>query len=291
MEQVIFKRQMMVLFILLLMNIYLGTIIFYFLFFPEKVVFLNVGQGDAELIATRAGNILIDAGPNNSLLFALSKVLPFYERTIDLVIISHPNKDHYNGLFELLDKYQVRAVILNNYTYPSSSFQKLLKELQKQKILLIEGEKNLRVRWQKEDVSNRLLVIYPFQNETFSLEANSSCLVLDLLFHHYQFLFPGDISSSQEKKIIETFQFPSSSLNILKVAHHGSRYSSSALFLKAFHPQIAILEVGENNYHQPHQETLSRLQQIGAQIFRTDINGNIQFIFKNKHFKIQIENH
>ena len=277
---------------LLLANIFTWWIIVDFQTTKETVAFLNVGQGDAELISNAAGNILIDAGPNNKILFELGKILPFYDRTIDLFILSHPNKDHFNGLFEILDKYKIKAVMLNNFTYPSSSFQKLLEELKKRHILIIQGFEGVSISWpacagrQKQD---KLLVIYPPENLLFSNDPNNSCLVLNLALANNQFLFTGDISSTQEKKLSSFLASLKDQFKVLKVAHHGSNYSSSDLFLKTFKPKIAIIEVGENSYNQPHPDVLKRLNDIGAQIFRTDINDTIQFIYDNK-LKIKAEN-
>jgi len=259
---------------LLVANIFTWWIIVDFQTTKETVAFLNVGQGDAELISNAAGNILIDAGPNNKILFELGKILPFYDRTIDLFILSHPNKDHFNGLFEILDKYKIKAVMLNNFTYPSSSFQKLLEELKKRHILIIQGFEGVSINWQKQD---KLLVIYPPENLLFSNNPNNSCLVLNLALANNQFLFTGDISSTQEKKLSSFLASLKDQFKVLKVAHHGSNYSSSDLFLQAFNPRLAIIEVGENSYNQPHPEVLKRLNEIGAQIFRTDVNGTIQF--------------
>jgi len=297
--------------LLLISNVFTWWIIVDFRMAKETVAFLNVGQGDAELINNTAGNILIDAGPNNKILFELGKILPFYERTIDLFILSHPNKDHFNGLFEILDKYKIRAVMLNNFTYPSSSFQKLLEELKKRHILIIKGFEGVRISWftrpnfvhppqismkfgrASENLDgpaqDKLLVIYPPENLIFSNDPNSSCLVLDLVLETNHFLFTGDIGSAQEKKLFSFFASLKDQFKVLKVAHHGSNYSSSDLFLKTLKPQIAIIEVGENSYNHPHPEVLKRLNEIGAQIFRTDINGTIQFIYDNK-LKIKAEN-
>jgi len=274
------KGYLLFLLFLLLANVFTWWIIADFRMAKETVAFLNVGQGDAELISNAAGNILIDAGPNNKILFELGKILPFYDRTIDLFILSHPNKDHFNGLFEILDKYKIRAVILNNFTYPSSSFQKLLEELKKRHILIIKGFEGVRISWpacaggQKQD---KLLVIYPPENLIFSNDLNNSCLVLDLALETNHFLFTGDISSTQEKKLSSFLASLKDQFKVLKVAHHGSNYSSSDLFLKTLQPKVAIIEVGENSYNQPHPDVLKRLQDIGSLIFRTDVNGTIQF--------------
>lgn len=270
---------------LLLANIFAWWVIWDFQTAKETVAFLNVGQGDAELIRHAAGNILIDAGPGNRILFELSKILPFYDRTIDLVILSHPNKDHFNGLFELLDKYKIRAIMLNNFSYPGSSFQKLLSEIKKREIPMIKGFEGVRVSWQKID---KLLVFYPPENLAFSNNPNNACLVLDLSLKANHFLFTGDINSVQEKKLLALASSLKEQFKVLKVAHHGSNNASSDAFLEALEPQIAIIEVGENSYNHPHPEALKRLNGIGAQIFRTDINGTIQFISENNALKIKI---
>jgi len=286
------KRYLFFLLFLLLTNVFTWWIIIDFRMEKETVAFLNVGQGDAELIRNAAGNILIDAGPNNKILFELGKILPFYDRTIDLFILSHPNKDHFNGLFEILDKYKIKAVMLNNFTYPSSSFQKLLEELKKRHILIIKGFEGVSISWPAcagGQTQDKLLVIYPPENLLFSNDPNNSCLVLNLALANNQFLFTGDISSTQEKKLSSFLASLKDQFKVLKVAHHGSNYSSSDLFLKTFKPKIAIIEVGENSYNQPHPDVLKRLNDIGAQIFRTDINDTIQFIYDNK-LKIKAEN-
>lgn len=281
------KASLYLIALLLISNVFTWWIIIDFRMAKETVAFLNVGQGDAELISNAAGNILIDAGPNNKILFELGKILPFYDRTLDLFILSHPNTDHFNGLLEILDKYKIRAVMLNNFTYPSSSFQKLLEELKKRHILIIEGFEGVRISWQAQD---KLLVIYPPENSIFSNDPNNSCLVLDLALETKHFLFAGDISSAQEKKLSSFLTSLKDQFKVLKVAHHGSNYSSSDLFLKTFKPRIAIIEVGENSYNLPHPDVLKRLNEIGAQIFRTDINGTIQFIYDDNKLKIKAEN-
>jgi len=281
------KAPLYLIVLLIIANVFTWWIIVDFQTTKETVAFLNVGQGDAELISNAAGNILIDAGPNNKILFELGKILPFYDRTIDLFILSHPNKDHFNGLFEILDKYKIKAVMLNNFTYPSSSFQKLLEELKKRHILIIKGFEGVSISWpacaggpacagrQKQD---KFLVIYPPENLLFSNDPNNSCLVLDLALETNHFLFTGDISSTQEKKLSSFLASLKDQIKVLKVAHHGSNYSSSDLFLKTLKPKVAIIEVGENSYNQPHPDVLKRLQDIGSLIFRTDVNGTIQFL-------------
>ncbi|NMB92314.1 MAG: MBL fold metallo-hydrolase [Parcubacteria group bacterium] len=284
------KLLFLIFIILILTNCFTWGIISKALHIKNQVSFLNVGQGDAELIQTLAGNILIDTGPNAQVLFELGKILPFYDKTIDLVILSHPNKDHFNGLFYLLDKYKIRAVMLNNYTYPASTFQKLIQELQKRNILLIKGMANVRVNNFNNNEQDKLFIVYPPPELFFNNSPNQSCLVAALFLGNNQFLFPGDISISQEKQLLPWLKNLTSSFRILKVAHHGSNTASSENFLNVFHPQISIIEVGENSYGQPHPDILTRLKNISAQVLRTDINGTIQFLLENNALKMKTDN-
>jgi len=258
-------------------NLFAWWIIFDFFYYPKnEVSFLSVGQGDAELIQIPAGNILIDAGPDAKILSELDKSLSFYDKTIDLFILSHPNKDHFNGLFDILERYEVRTVMFNNLSYSDSLFQKLLQELDRRKILIIKGIAGTKVSWGKQD---NLLVIYPEIMVPANQDPNKFSSVDTLTLGQNCFLFTGDISSTQEKKILPLLSC-SGYNRILKVAHHGSNYSSCVQLLEEFDPQVAVIEVGENSYGHPHPDTLERLKDIGAQIFRTDLDGTIRFKVK-----------
>ncbi len=273
------KKSLLYLLLLLVFgNIFTYWIIFDFLEGSRgEVSFLSIGQGDAELVQIPAGNILIDAGPDAKILSELDKSLSFYDRTIDLFILSHPNRDHFNGLFDVLERYKVRAVMFDNLSYSDSLFQKLLKELKQRDILIIKGIAGTKVNWENQD---SLLVVYPKTMVSSKQDPNKFSLIANLILDKNCFLFTGDIDSAQEKKILSLISCPVNNSRILKVAHHGSRYSSCTQFLKEFNPQIAIIEVGENRYGHPHPDVIQRLTDIGAQIFRTDLDGTIRFKIK-----------
>jgi len=267
------KLRKYLLIILICANFFTFWIIFDYLFLEKgEVSFLDVGQGDAELIQTRSGNILIDAGPDISVISALDASLPFFDRTIDLFILSHPNKDHFNGLFEVLRRFNVRAVMLNNLSYPDSLYQKLLQELAKKDILVIQGIKGTKAILENDN----LFVLYPKAMVSSAEDPNKFSSVVSLDLGGNYFLFLGDISAVQEKEILPLLS-ENNKLRILKVAHHGSSYSSSWQFLEAFKPHFAVIEVGNNSYGHPHADTLNRLTQIGAKILRTDLEGTIRF--------------
>lgn len=260
--------------ILICANVFAYWIIFeYFYLGRGEVSFLDVGQGDAELIQVQSGNILIDAGPDASIIRELDNSLSFFDRTIDLFILSHPNKDHFYGIFEMLDKYKIRAVMLNNVFYSDSQYQKLLRELKKRNILTIRGFNGVKIDLGKED---NLFVLYPNVMVSLNEDPNKFSLVLSLYLGQNYFLFTGDIGSAQEKSIL-SFLPEDNKLRILKVAHHGSRYASSWQFLEYFRPHISVIEVGNNNYGHPHPDALERLEQVGSIIFRTDLDGTVRF--------------
>ena len=272
------KSLLYLLLLLIFSNVFTYWIIFDFLNVSKgKVNFLSIGQGDAELVQIPAGNILIDAGPDAKILSELDKSLSFYDRTIDLFILSHPNRDHFNGLFDVLERYKVRAVMLDNLSYSDSLFQKLLKELKERNILIIKGVAGTKVNWGNQD---NLLVIYPETMVSSKEDPNKFSLIANLTLGKNCFLFTGDIDSVQEKKILSLITCSSDNSRILKVAHHGSNYSSCTQFLKGFNPQIAVIEVGENSYGHPHPDVIQRLKDIGSQIFRTDLDGTIRFKIK-----------
>ncbi len=264
---------------LLLANIFTWLIIYDFIHHPSREVdFLSVGQGDAELIRTEAGNILIDAGPDSSVVSQLDQCLPFYDRTIDVFVLSHPNKDHYAGLFDILERYKVRAIVINNLDFSGSLYQQLLRKIREKHVILLRGTRGVCITG--KDPSIKFIILYPSRLALANDDTNKFSSIDLFSTRQKDFLFTGDIGFSEERKIIP---FLSSLLfapyHILKVAHHGSRYSSSSEFLQAFSPQISVIEVGENHYGHPHPETLQRLQASGTKIFRTDLNGLIRIPF------------
>ncbi|MDD5545201.1 MAG: MBL fold metallo-hydrolase [Candidatus Pacebacteria bacterium] len=274
---------------LILANIFNWWVIVDYLNFPKgKVSFLNVGQGDAELIQTKSGNFLIDAGPSEKTLEDLAKILPFYDRTIDLFILSHPEKDHYTGLFKILENYKIRAMIISNQSQDDGLYQELIKKIKEKNILIVEGVRGVKVHWGSKD---NLLFLYPPEFSSFKGD-NESSSVIKLNLGLSQFLFTGDIGFKQEESLVPFLGGDDSVFRVLKVAHHGSRYSSSLVFLEKFKPWFSIIEVGKNNYNHPHPDALERLKETGTQIWRTDLEGGVQFIIdtKNRIIKKNLDN-
>ena len=248
---------------------------------PQKlrVDFLSVGQGDSFFIETPVNNkILIDGGPDSSVLSKLAEKMPFWDREIDLVILTHPDSDHMTGLIDVLEKYKVDNILWTGIKRDGTEYQKWLKLLsQKQK----NGTKIIIAKSGEEIKSGKveLDILHPFTslNGQFFKDDNDTGVVSKLTYGKESFLFSADITSKEEQKIVDAGK--NLQANILKVAHHGSKYSTSNVWLGAVNPQIAVISDGKNNmYHFPTVDVLNRLQNFGIKVLRTDQQGDINFV-------------
>jgi len=251
-----------------------------------EVNFFDVGQGDAAFIETPKGQqVLIDGGPGSKILEKLGKEMPFWDRDIDLIILTHPEADHLSGLIDALKKYKVRNILWTGVirdTFEYEEWQKLIKE-EKAKIYIAEkGEKIL--------MSDGILmdILYPFENlEGKEIQdSNDTSVVSRLTLGYSSFLFTGDMTKLVEKEIIEKNTDVDS--DVLKIAHHGSKTSSSEEFLQAVSPEVAIISVGKNNFYgHPTPEVLENLNKYGIKVLRTDERGDIKIISDGEAFKIE----
>jgi len=240
-----------------------------------KVKFLDVGQGDAEFIETPdKKQILIDGGPDMSILEKIGKELPFYDRYIDLVILTHPEADHLNGLIEIVKRYDIGAIIMTGVFRNTGQYKEFLNIIKNKKIPVYLAKSGGEI-----DFGNNIKmdILYPFDNLKGKVisDSNNTSIVAKLIYGNFETLFTGDIEKSVENKLIK------SGLNlksdILKIAHHGSKTSSGEEFLKAVNAILAVIEVGKDNtYGHPHQEVLERLKNL--QIFQTGKDGDIKIL-------------
>ena len=249
---------------------------------PDKylhVSYLDIGQGDAILVQTPSGqNILIDGGPSSQdLCLELSNKLPFWERTIDLIISTQPHADHITGLIEILQRYKVKQVIEAEIDYNSAIYQEWLAVTNNNHIKHISVEAG-----QVIDLGNdiKIEVLNPPAKlfEGTSNDTDNNGLVLRLCNGQISFLFTADIRHEAELNLI--MQRANLRSTVLKVAHHGSNTSSSVSFLSITDPEIAVISVGlENNYGHPNDEVINMLENyVGDdRIYRTDISGTIEF--------------
>ncbi len=254
----------------------LNTVVWFFILLENNLTeidFLDVGQGDATLINFyNSGKIMIDAGPNRSVLDELGSNLSFFEKKIDILILSHANLDHYGGFFEIIEKYQPRVFVYNGINSTSETFQNLLTLIKNNGLAVVSVRAGDKIKI-GDDVME---VISPLAGVNFSEKnLNNSSLVFKTIINGFKTLFLGDADSSFLKKIANNWQ-----ADILKVSHHGSKNGTDEALLNSINPKIALIGVGEDNkYNHPADAVINLLEDLGIKIFRTDQNGSISIEF------------
>jgi competence protein ComEC len=256
-----------------------------------EVNFFDVGQGDAIFIETPLGyQILIDGGPDSAILEKLGKEMPFWDRTIDLIILTHPEHDHIAGLIEVLKTYKVEQILWTGVKRDTREYKKWLELIQEEstkqgaKITIARAPQEINL--QGSDPCN-LQILWPVKNlEGQEVKnTNNTSVIARLVFGENSFLFTGDAYKSVERKLIKAGIFLDS--DVLKVGHHGSKTSSSKEFISAVSPEIAVIQCGKDNrYGHPYQETLACLEEYDIKILRTDLDGDIKIISDGINYAI-----
>jgi len=240
-----------------------------------RIVFLNVGQGDATLIQTKEKNILLDGGPDKSLIFKMDEFFPFYQRKIDLIIVSHFDSDHFIGLVEILERYRIKKIITNGLDDNTSVGEKWRALIETNRIEVQEISQSIKM-----DLNNNFSLdfIWPQPGNFKKLKSddNSSSLVIKLNYGQKNFLFMGDAPKQVEQELI-TKEIDLKS-DILKIGHHGSKYSTGLDFLKLVSPEYGIISCGKNNFGHPSLRVLKNLKTAQVKILRTDEKGDIIFL-------------
>ena len=244
-----------------------------------KVTFFDVGQGDAIFIETPQGHqILIDGGPVRQLAAEkVGKTLPFWDKSLDLVILTHPDSDHITGLVGVLERYEVENILWTGVEVDTNIFAAWEQALEKYSNGLYLARAGQKIFWGK-DPNAFMEILYP-ESQTvnekksgFGGATNDTSIVSKLVFGSHSLLFTGDITKAVEQKLVS--QGVNLRADVLKVPHHGSKYSSSEAFLAAVLPSTAVIQVGsKNSYGHPTQEVLSRLGNIS--VLRTDEKSDI----------------
>jgi competence protein ComEC len=265
--------------IIIVTLIAIGAGVFFWLYreSPQQleVIFMDIGQGDAILIKTPYDQqILIDGGPDNTVLNRLGEHLPFWDKTIDLMILTHPHDDHVGGLVSVVDRYQVNQIYYTGVLHTSPNYLAWLEKIDQKGIPL----KIMKIG-DKVTLGDDLILdtLFPFQDLTDQEvdDLNGTSIVNRLVYGQHSFLLTGDLTSVQEEEILQKRLIIES--DVLKVGHHGSKYSSSPDFLEAVDPQYAIIQVGQDNrFGHPHLLTIQNLENADAVILRNDRQGDIK---------------
>ena len=255
------------------------------------VSFLDVGQGDAILIQTPGHqNILIDGGPDPQRInLELSKKLPFWDRTIDLMISTQPQADHITGLVEVLQRYKVKQVLEPGVSYNSSVYQEWLQLVKEKQITYNTARAGLELDL-GEGIKIEVLNPPAELLQGTSHDVDNNGVVIKLSWGKVSFLFTADIREEAEFELIgQRANFRST---VLKVAHHGSKTSTSPQFLAVVDPGVAVISVGANNpFGHPGPEVVERLiDRLGEEkVYRTDEDGAIEFITDGEKLWVKSE--
>ena len=268
------KYQKVVVLFLIVLNTLIYYSIFSYLNIKSQVLFLPVGEGDSELIKTRSGNILIDAGPKQNVLVPLSSAISLVDKTIDIVLITHPDSDHFQGLIKILDYYKVRLVVLNNFSLANGNYVELLTRLYEMKIPVLLGVEGTLINLND---GIKLSFLYPSISELKKVKTTNEMSVVSLLdMNGKKFLFTGDITEKPLTLVMEKY-LKGSVIDVLKVPHHGAKNTLSEYILRNILVKKAIIEVGKNNYGHPTDFMINLLNDMDIPYLRTDLDGVIEF--------------
>jgi len=244
-----------------------------------KVVFLDVGQGDAIYIEAPNGNsILIDGGANRTLLSELGWILPFYDRSINLILNTNPDADHYAGFIDLFSRYSVGLELEAGTVSKTETYSRYEQSLLGHKVDRILARKGMRLLLDTK-YNIYLEILFPDQDVS-KLKSNDGSVVAKLVYGKHKIMLQGDATGEVEQHLLNTQADVSAS--ILKVGHHGSRTSTLFEYVKAVSPAEAVISAGLNNrYGHPHKQTIETLIKNGVKIRETRLEGAITYKLTN----------
>lgn len=243
-----------------------------------EIYFWDVGQADSALISCSGEYMLIDAGNNADGKYIVKQLQEMGIKKIDYLVGTHPHEDHIGGLDNVIKNFNIGKIYMPKRQADSKTFEDVLDAI---------SEKKLKVTTPKKETSFTLgqAECKVLSIESDAEDTNDSSIVIQVNFGKHKFLFTGDLTSTIEKEI------DWEDIDVLKVAHHGSRYSSSNEFLNEVRPEISVISVGKNNdYNHPHKEALNRLKKINTTIYRTDEKGTIYLRDDSKEIKVDFLN-
>jgi competence protein ComEC len=280
-----------------------GTAVYQYFHFNDgqlHVVFCDVGQGDAILLRTPANKyILIDGGPDRKVLDCLSKHMPFWQRTIDLVLLTHPHADHFFGMFYVLERYDITSFATEKLENKSASFQELMKMLKERQIsvkYVSQGDRwVLKSAIDKKNENVALSILGPTKDFLERTSPNGSIgdskefasLVTELSYGSFHVLFTGDSQMGELGSIAAGLDYKSNPIGILQSPHHGSKTGLNQTIVQQIAPKLAVISVGQHNrYGHPNKGILDIFQQEKIPVLRTDKAGDVEFVSQGVGFAI-----
>lgn len=248
------------------------------------VAFLDVGQGDAIFIEAPNGNqVLIDAGPNKKVLSELSKIMPFYDRNINVIIESHPDSDHIGGLVDILRRYKIGAVMETGVDSDTAVYKTLENLIEEKEIRKILARRGMRINLDKGAYID---ILFP-DRDVNGWDTNDASIIARVVYGNNSFLLTGDSPQKIENYMVFIDREKLKS-NVLKLGHHGSKTSTSESFLGYVEPDYAVISAGnDNKYGHPHKEVIDSLDKFKIPFLRTDEKGTIEIRSDGEEISIQ----
>lgn len=249
------------------------------------VVFCDVGQGDGILMSQGNWQVLVDGGKKGErVLSCLGENMAFWDRKIEMVVSTHGEKDHLGGLDEVLDRYEVGKLVVGSVQENEGTME-LVRLAEEKGVEVHEvgrgdrmrvGEVEMEVLWPEEEKGKVLGV---------SDSLNEQSVVLEMGWREFEVLLTGDIGEVVEEYLGEKLD----RVEVLKVGHHGSKFSSSEKFLEKVRPEVAVIQVGKNSFGHPTDEVLERLEAVGARVFRNDKRGEVEVVSDGERWWVEGE--
>ena len=241
---------------------------------------LSVGQGESVFLHEASGKkILFDGGPNSDVISELASIMPFWDHSLDLIILSHNHADHHDGMLTVLDHYTVHEAWISGAIEDSVDYRTWRQRL---------SEKNIPTKivyaGQTEQLGTlQIQVLHPITSEEgiTPKDQHEATIVAKITYQKASILLTGDLNENQENDIITNCRAPTCSLqsDILQIPHHGSKTGLLPAFLSAIQPKVAFISVGQHNlFHHPTPTTTKKLDTAHIPFFRTDLDGQVHFI-------------
>lgn len=257
------------------------------------VWFLDVGQGDSILVETPLGEwVIIDGGPDDTVLARMGQIMPFYEHRIKVMMLSHPHADHINGLLGVIRRYEVGSIVVTGVKYEYAGYEKFYQLAAERgvPIIFVDGSFDLKMGKIGFDL------IYPrrsLQGATFD-NANNSSIVFRLIYGANRVFFSGDLEMEKEDELVKLAERSPTALNldadILKAGHHGSKTSNTEDFVRLVSPKFAVISCGvDNKFKHPFPALLERFSRLGARIYRTDLDGTVEAILDGQTIRMEVQ--
>ncbi|EOU1840390.1 MBL fold metallo-hydrolase [Clostridium perfringens] len=247
-----------------------------------SVTYLNVGQGDSELIQVNGINMLIDAGTNAGANDLVKDLKNRGIKTIDIAIATHPHEDHIGGMDEVLENFDVKSFYAPKVAHTTKTYENMLKAVKNEGLKIQQIKEGTKIDLGKD---TEVQVYSPVKSQYEEL--NNYSPVMKISYGQNSFMFTGDAESLVEKEILN--ENKDLKADVLKLGHHGSHSSTSEEFLKAVNPSTAIVSCAKDNkYGHPHKETMSNLKKAGITVYETFRDGDITISSNGKKLDVKL---